>query len=94
MSKSDNLWAKLIARTWDDEGLRAKLLSDPTTVMRAHGMDIPPGVTVKVVPNTETVMHFALPMKPTARDLSEEQLGAVTGGNQTCCCATVIKKVK
>jgi hypothetical protein len=57
-------------------------------VLKANGIDVPAGVTVKIVENTEKVVHFPLPPKPAAGDLSEEQLANVSGGRSQSCCAT------
>ena len=40
---------QMIARTWSDEGYRAKLFESPHEVLREAGIDLPDGIGVKVV---------------------------------------------
>ena len=89
MPTSEALWGKLVAKTWQDAHLREKLLVDPIPVLTAHGIDVPPGMTVKVMENTESILHLSIPARPSSRDLSEERLGAVAGGALKPCCHTV-----
>jgi hypothetical protein len=77
----DDAWQQLVARAWSDPALKAKLLADPAAVLKAEGVGVPPGVTVKVVENTDQVVHLVLPLRPAPADLSEEELRAVTSGN-------------
>jgi hypothetical protein len=77
-------WGELVAKSWDDEKLHARLLNDTAAVMKEHGIEIPAGMTVKVVQNAGNVIHLPLPPKPSSDEISEEQLAAVAGGAQTC----------
>jgi hypothetical protein len=72
--------AKIIAKAWADEGFKKRLLSGQAQVFKEEGVEIPPGVEVRVVEDTATVYHLVLPMKPTSNELSEEQLDQVSGG--------------
>jgi len=47
-------------------------------VLREAGIDVPAGQQVRVVENTDQVIHMVLPQKP--REMSDEQLDAVAGG--------------
>jgi hypothetical protein len=73
-------WGKLIARAWADEGLKKRLLADPAQVLKENGLEVPPGVQVKVVEDTESLIHLTLPAKPTSGELSEEELSSAAGG--------------
>ena len=45
-------------------------------------MDVPEGMNVNVVENTDTTVHVTLPAAPTANgDLSDEELENAAGGN-------------
>jgi hypothetical protein len=71
---------KIIATAWIDEGFKQRLLSDPAASLKEEGVEIPPGVEVRIVEDTETVQHLVLPMKPSSKELSDEQLVGVAGG--------------
>ena len=74
---------QIIAKCWADEAFKAKLLADPAATLKAEGAEVPAGLTVKAVENTEKVFHLVIPAKPT--DLSDEDLDNVAGGT---ICAT------
>ena len=69
---------KLIAKTWADDGFKASLLADPAGVLTAEGLQVPAGVSVKVVENTDTIFNLVLPPKPT--DLSDTDMDAISAG--------------
>lgn len=81
-------WNQLIAKAWADPALKQRLLANPAEVLKEEGMVTPPGVQIKVVENTETVIHLTLPPPPTPEELSEEELQQVAGGFCAfdCCC--------
>src|SRR5262249_44887400 len=69
---------QLIAKCWADETFKKKVLSDPVSTLRAEGVELSGGVSYVMHENTEKVVHLVIPAKPT--DLSDEDLGRVTGG--------------
>jgi hypothetical protein len=69
-----------VARAWSDEAFKARLLAEPGPVLAEQGIAVLSGVVVQVHENTPTVLHMALPPKPT-EDLSDEQLDALSGGS-------------
>ena len=71
-------WGQVVARAWRDEAVKQRLLSDPAGVLREEGIEVPAGQQVRLVENTDQVMHLVLPQQP--RDLSDEQLDQVAGG--------------
>jgi hypothetical protein len=73
-------WDQIVARAWTDESFKQRLLVDPATVLREHGLAVPAGVQVRVVENTDQVLHLTLPNRPGNGDLSEEELTQVAGG--------------
>jgi hypothetical protein len=80
MEEQAKKMGSLIAKCWSDDGFRKKLLADPAATMKAEGLsvDLPAGMTMKAVENTDKVYHFVIPAKPT--ELTEEQLDMVAGG--------------
>ena len=69
---------QIIAKCWADEAFKKKLLADPAATLKAEGAEVPAGLTVKAVENTDQVFHLVIPAKPT--DLSDEDLDKVAGG--------------
>lgn len=69
---------QLIAKCWADEAFKQKLLADPAAALKAEGIEIPPGVTVRAVENT--AQQFTLVIPPKQDELSDEALDGVAGG--------------
>ncbi len=76
-------WGQLVARAWRDPAFKQRLLADPAAVLREQGIAVPASQQVRVVENTDQVIHLVLPQKP--RDLSDDQLDAVAGGKCSTC---------
>ena len=74
---------QLIAKCWADEGFKRKLLADPAATLKAEGAELPAGLSIKALENTDKVFHLVIPAKPT--DLSDEDLDKVAGGDACCC---------
>ena len=73
--------AKAIARAWSDANFKAKLLSDTHAALAEVGIEVPAGVTVKVVEDTAGTRHVVLPVAPSnVGELSIEELEKVAGG--------------
>jgi hypothetical protein len=70
---------QLIAKCWADEGFKQKLLADTMATLKAEGAELPAGLTVKAVENTDQVFHLVIPAKPKT-DLSDADLDKVAGG--------------
>jgi hypothetical protein len=75
-------WKQLAAKAWSDPALKAKLLANPAEVLKAIGVTVPAGITVKVVENTEQLVHLVLPAKEAPAELSDEELHQVAAGGQ------------
>jgi len=43
-------------------------------MLRAEGVSVPQGVEVRILEDTDKVLHVVVPMKPSKQELSEEQL--------------------
>ncbi len=69
----------IIAKCWADEGFKQRLLADANAALKAEGVEVPAGVSVKVVENTDMAINCVLPSKPN-KELSDEDLAAVAGG--------------
>jgi hypothetical protein len=69
-------WGQLVARAWLDEGFKRRLLGEPAAVLKEAGLEVPEGVQINMLENTDRLIHLVLPAKPATGDLSEEQLAA------------------
>jgi hypothetical protein len=68
----------LIAKASGDPAFRSQLLSDTPAALATAGLRAPPGVTVKVVEDNDTLVHLVLP--PASEALSDSDLSAAAGG--------------
>ena len=85
MTEERNQLAELFAACWKDDALKQRFLSDPHAVLAEHGMEVPVGINVNVVENTDTTVHITMPAAPTANgDLSDEELENAAGGVASC----------
>ena len=57
-------YGKVVAKAWSDEAFKAKLLSDPHAALSEAGIEVPKGITVKVVENTGDTTYLVLPVPP------------------------------
>ena len=83
MPENDNEFGKIIAKAWRDPAFKADLIANPAAALKAEGIDVPAGVTVTVLENTDKQFHLVLPPVPTG-ELSDESLEAVAGGWSSC----------
>ena len=81
MTEQRNQLAALFAACWKDEALKARFMTDPKAVLAEHGIDVPDGIDVNVVENTDNTVHITMPQAPAGDgELSDEELGNVAGG--------------
>jgi hypothetical protein len=81
MTEQRNALAELFAACWKDEALKARFMTDPKAVLAEYGMDVPDGIDVNVVENSDNTVHITMPMAPSGhQDLSDEELSAAAGG--------------
>lgn len=63
-----------------DAGFRHRLETNGAATLREMGFQVPPGVEVKVVQNTASLIHFVLPPDPNS-ELTDEALSVAAGGS-------------
>ncbi len=81
MTEQKNQLASLFAACWKDEALKARFMSDPKAVLAVYDMDVPDGMDVKVVDNTDNCVHITMPAVPAdTNELSAEELSNAAGG--------------
>ncbi|HEY2573907.1 MAG TPA: NHLP leader peptide family RiPP precursor [Verrucomicrobiaceae bacterium] len=71
--------SQLVAKCWADDGFKRKLLSDTATTLKSEGVEIPAGMSVKALENTDKLFHLVIPPRPA--EMSEEDLDKVAGGD-------------
>ena len=69
---------RIIARAWADEEFKRALVADPRKALASQGFEIPEGVTLNVVENSDQVINLVLPKRPDLA-LTEEALDASVG---------------
>ena len=81
MTEERNALTDLFAACWKDDALKARFMADPKAVLAERGIEMPDGMDVTVVENTDNTVHITLPMAPDGHaDLSDEELSNAAGG--------------
>ena len=75
----DNQINKILAKCWADASFKQQLLADPVAALKAEGVEISTGYTVRVLENTDKVVNYVLQPNPNA-ELSDSKIEAVAGG--------------
>ena len=73
-------WSALMARVRIDKELRHRLTDAPAVVLKEQGIPMPEGVDIRVVENTDRVVHLSLPAMSPDGELTAGQLDGVVGG--------------
>ena len=72
--------AELIARAWEDESFKTRLMNDPKSVVEElSGETLPKEMKVTIFQETTTSVCLVLPKNPD-EELTEEDLSRVVGG--------------
>jgi Nitrile hydratase, alpha chain len=71
-------WSQVVAEAWSDDKFKERLMQDPPSARKEFGIEVPAGVEIRVVENTDKVRYITLPPKPVAdaTELYEGELGA------------------
>jgi hypothetical protein len=81
MTEERNALTDLFAACWKDDALKARFMADPKAVLAERGIEMPDGMDVTVVENTDNTVHITLPMAPGGHaELSYEELSNAAGG--------------
>jgi len=78
MKTAENPMQKIIARCWEDEEFKKRLIADPAKILDAEGVSVPDGVSIRVVEDTEQIRTLIIPSAPS--HLDDDQLKGITGG--------------
>ena len=71
----------VIARCWQDEAFKERLLADPAGVLAAEGVEVPEGVTVRVVVESKTERALVIPLPPGRLSDDDMERLAVSAGD-------------
>ncbi len=82
MTTAENPMQKIIARCWEDEEFKKRLIADPVKILDAEGVDVPDGISIRVVEDSEQVRTLIIPPAPS--HLDDDQLNGITGGYRPC----------
>ena len=83
LSGKKKQWVEFVSRYYADADFAQQVDADPTGEMRKAGINLPAGKQVKLVKNTDEIVHCVLPSTDMGK-LSEEELSAVFGGDDSC----------
>ena len=67
-------------KAWADDDFKKRVLANPAAVLKEHGVEVPPGVQIRVVENTDQVLHLTMPPKSSSQELTEADMAAIAGG--------------
>jgi hypothetical protein len=67
-----------------DQDFRKRLVGQPTAILRTEGVDLPPGIEVEVLEDTDEILHLVLPFNTmvSKAELSDAELASVVGGGR------------
>ncbi|MBK1735248.1 hypothetical protein CKO15_08105 [Halorhodospira abdelmalekii] len=82
---SDAFWeayAEILVECWSDKEFKERFKREPEAVFKEWEFDLPVGLTIKVIEQSEGILPLGLPPKPRGfdREISVEDLDAVAGG--------------
>ena len=77
------IYEKLVEESWSNPELKKRLQTDLTGLLKEHGFDTEGREfeTYETELHEKNAIHLPLPKKPSADNLSEEQLSAIAGGS-------------
>ena len=61
IERNQRIYADVVARYYSDPDFQAEMDADPTRVLKAEGFDVPEGITVRLLFNTDRYLHVVLP---------------------------------
>jgi len=87
----DYQWGQIVGRAWADDDFKERLRADPAGVLAEYGLTPPGRVEVVAGPDAvaeevDGVLRLVLPAKPSAEELSDEELCSVGAGGAVARC--------
>ena len=72
---------QVITKAWNDDSFKQRLLADTMAVLKEEGVQVPAGLEVKAVENTEKLVHMIIPLKPVSSEFLDETLLLIAQGS-------------
>ena len=63
LERNQRAYVDIVAKYYGDPDFKAQLDKDPTGTISAEGLDLPEGAEVKLVFNSEKLLHVVLPAR-------------------------------
>ncbi|MEX0347907.1 MAG: nitrile hydratase subunit alpha [Paracoccaceae bacterium] len=82
--------AAFLDRVWNDDAYRARLQEDPKAALTELGGDVPDGLDIRCVMDTDKVKYLHIPEAPPEGEISDEDLLQAQGGTTIICGVTAI----
>ncbi len=79
MPEGNDILQRVITKCWDDEAFKERLVAEPMATLAEAGVEVPEGVTVRVVAETATERVLVVPLAP-QRELADADLAGIHGG--------------
>jgi hypothetical protein len=75
---------EVVRKSCLDPGFKHRLQGRPTATLRAEGYNLPPGIEVEVLQDSDDVLHLVLPFNAISlnAELSDAELASVVGGGR------------
>ena len=61
LERNQQVYADVVDKYYGDPDFKARMDADPAAVLKAEGVEIPGGAKVKLLFNTESLLHVVLP---------------------------------
>lgn len=78
-NEQENPLQKIIIKCLEDEDFKKRLMADSTVVFKEEGINVPEGMTINVVEDTEDTINIVIP-RAAIRELKDGELDEVSGG--------------
>jgi len=65
---------QVITKAWNDDSFKQRLLADTMAVLKEEGVQVPAGLEVRAVENTEKLVHMIIPLKPVSGEFLGQKL--------------------
>jgi hypothetical protein len=72
----NSLFDELLLDVYSDMELKQRFLENPTSVLKARGVEVPDGVELRILEDSPTVRHIVLPHFHHGSPASTEELAS------------------
>jgi len=72
-------YGQMMAKVWSDPAFKQRLMTDTRAVLQEQGIEVPAGLEVRPVEQSQQLLCFPIPAAP-SNEISDEQLQQIAGG--------------